>query len=106
MFCTVYFTEDEGQRHVIAATDGLSSNVIGQVHAGFGEGVAGRIAESHRPLNLEALPPEWDHDFLSQTESHSTGRSCAGGAQAKVLRRACWIRQRKARRLTMPMKLC
>ena len=29
--CTVYFTEDEAQRHVVAATDGLSSNVIGQI---------------------------------------------------------------------------
>lgn len=65
--CTVYVTEDEGRRHVIAATDGLSSTVIGQVHVGFGEGVAGRIAESRRPLNLEQVPADWDLDFLSQT---------------------------------------
>ena len=71
--CTVYFSEDDGQRHVIAATDGLSSNVIGQVHVGFGEGVAGRIAESHRPLNLEQIPVDLDQDFLLQTGERQYG---------------------------------
>jgi phosphotransferase system enzyme I (PtsP) len=65
--CTVYITDDDDRRHVIAATDGLSSSLIGQVHVGFGEGVAGRIAEFRRPLNLEEIPADWDLDFLSQT---------------------------------------
>ncbi len=97
--CTVYFTEDEGQRHVIAATDGLSSNVIGQVHVGFGEGVAGRIAESHRPLNLEALPPEWDHDFLSQTgEPQYRGVLGVPVVHRQKVLGVLLVRQRKARR--------
>jgi phosphotransferase system enzyme I (PtsP) len=65
--CTVYFTEDDDRRHVIAATDGLSSRHVGQVRIGFGEGVAGQIAASRRPLNLEAIPTDLDHGFLSQT---------------------------------------
>jgi len=65
--CTVYVTDDDDRRHVIAATDGLSSSVIGQLHVGFGEGVAGRIAGFRRPLNLEEIPADWDLDFLSQT---------------------------------------
>ena len=97
--CTVYFTEDEGQRHVIAATDGLSSNVIGQVHVGFGEGVAGRIAESHRPLNLEALPPEWDHDFLSQTgEPQYRGVLGVPVVHRQKVLGVLLVRQRNARR--------
>ena len=97
--CTVYFTEDEGQRHVIAATDGLSSNVIGQVHVGFGEGVAGRIAESHRPMNLEALPPEWDHDFLSQTgEPQYRGVLGVPVVHRQKVLGVLLVRQRKARR--------
>ena len=97
--CTVYFTEDEGQRHVIAATEGLSSNVIGQVHVGFGEGVAGRIAESHRPMNLEALPPEWDHDFLSQTgEPQYRGVLGVPVVHRQKVLGVLLVRQRKARR--------
>lgn len=97
--CTVYFTEDEAQRHVIAATDGLSSSVIGQVHVGFGEGVAGRIAESHRPLNLEALPPEWDHDFLSQTgEPQYRGVLGVPVVHRQKVLGVLLVRQRKARR--------
>jgi len=69
--CTVYFTEDDDRRHVIAATDGLSSRHVGQVRIGFGEGVAGQIAASRRPLNLEEIPADLDHGFLSQTGESS-----------------------------------
>ena len=101
----MYFTEDEGQRHVIAATDGLSSNVIGQVHVGFGEGVAGTDRGVSSPNEPRTLPPEWDHDFLSQTGATIRAFLGAGGAQAKVLG-VLLVRQRKASFLTMPMKLC
>lgn len=97
--CTVYFTEDEDRRHVIAATDGLSSSVIGQVHVGFGEGVAGRIAESRRPLNLEEIPAEWDHDFLSQTgERQYRGVLGVPVVHRKKLLGVLLVRQREARR--------
>jgi len=66
--CTVYVTDETDRRHVIAATDGLSSRVVGNVQVDFGQGLAGRIAESRRPLNLEQVPPELDHGFLSQTQ--------------------------------------
>lgn len=65
--CTVYFTDENDRRHVIAATDGLSSRVVGNVHCQFGQGLIGRIAENRRPLNLEQVPPELDRDFLLQT---------------------------------------
>ena len=64
--CTVYFTEERDRRHVIAATDGLSSRVVGNVQCGFGEGLIGRVAANRRPLNLERVPPEFDQDFLLQ----------------------------------------
>jgi len=86
--CSVYFIEDDERRHVIAATDGLSSNVIGQVRVGLGEGVAGRIAESHRPLNLERIPADRDQDFLSQTgERHYGGALGVPAAQEESTRR-------------------
>ena len=37
--------------------------MIGQVHVGFGKGVAGQVAESRRPLNLEQIPADLDQDF-------------------------------------------
>jgi phosphotransferase system enzyme I (PtsP) len=65
--CTVYFTDEDNHRHVIAATDGLSSQVVGKFECGFGKGLAGRVAESRRALNFEQVPPELDQDFLRQT---------------------------------------
>ncbi len=64
--CTVYFTDENDRQLVIAATDGLSSRVVGNVQSSFGRGLIGRIAESHKPLNLEQVPPELDQDFLLQ----------------------------------------
>ncbi len=64
--CTVYFTDEDDRRHVIAATDGLSSRVVGNVDCGFGKGLIGRVAESHRALNLDEVPPGLDQDFLRQ----------------------------------------
>jgi phosphotransferase system enzyme I (PtsP) len=65
--CTVYFTDEGEQRHVVVATDGLASRVVGRLGCGFGKGLIGRVAESRRPLNLEQVPPELDQDFLRQT---------------------------------------
>ncbi len=64
--CTVYFTDEDDRRHVIAASDGLSSRVVGNVHCKFGQGLIGRIAESRRLLNLEQVPLELDRQFLLQ----------------------------------------
>jgi phosphotransferase system enzyme I (PtsP) len=65
--CTVYFTVEDEKRHVVVATEGLSSHTIGNLECGFGKGLIGRIAESLQPLNLEQVPQELDRDFLRQT---------------------------------------
>ena len=99
--CTVYFTQDDDRRHVIAATDGLSSHVIGQVHVGFGEGVAGQVAESRRPLNLEQIPADLDQDFLLQTGERQYGGALGVPVvhKKKVLG-VLLVRQREARRFS------
>lgn len=97
--CSVYFTDDDDRRHVIAATDGLSSSVVGQVHVGFGEGVAGRIAESRRPLNLEQIPVDLDQDFLLQTgERQYSGVLGVPVVHRKKTLGVLLVRQREARR--------
>lgn len=64
--CTVYFTDQARRRHVVAATDGLSSRVVGRVQFGFGRGLIGQVAENCRPLNLDRVPPDLDQDFVLQ----------------------------------------
>ncbi len=65
--CTVYFSDDAQRRHVVAATDGLSSGHIGKLSVGFGSGIIGTVAEERRPINLDHLPETMDQGFLAQT---------------------------------------
>lgn len=65
--CTVYFTDHEQRRHVVAATDGLAPGFVGRVQAGFGKGLIGQVADSSRPINLTDVPPALDQDFITQT---------------------------------------
>jgi len=97
--CTVYFTDQEWRRHVVAATDGLSSRVIGKVHFGFGSGLIGRVAEDCRPLNLDRVPPGHDQDFVLQ----AGGGPYRGFLGVPVTHKAqvqgvLVVRQRQARR--------
>jgi len=64
--CTIYFADQAKRRLVIAATDGLSSRVVGNVQFGFGKGLIGRVAESRRPMNLDRVPPDLDQGFVLQ----------------------------------------
>ncbi len=64
--CTVYFTDEARRRHVVAATDGLSSRIVGNVQFEFGKGLIGRVAESRQPVNLDSVPLELDQSFLLQ----------------------------------------
>ena len=65
--CTVYFTDEASRRHVAAATDGLSSRIVGNVQFEFGTGLIGRVAESRQPVNLDRVPQALDQSFLEQT---------------------------------------
>ena len=61
-----YFTDEANRRHVIAATDGLSSRVVGNVQFRFGSGLLGQVAESRRPVNLDRVPADLDQGFVLQ----------------------------------------
>jgi phosphotransferase system enzyme I (PtsP) len=67
--CTVYFTEDERERHVIVATDGLSPTVVGHVQCGFGKGLIGKFAESTKPVNPDYVPAKLDEGFVQQSSA-------------------------------------
>ena len=97
--CTIYFTDHEQRRHVFAATDGLSPELVGHVQAGFGQGLIGQVADSSLPVNLAQVPQELDREFLAQS---GTGRYHAFlGVPVTHNRRVqgvLLVRQRKARR--------
>lgn len=64
--CTVYFTVHEQRRHVVAATDGLSSDLVGRVQTGFGSGLIAQVAGSSRPVNMAQVPEPLNQEFLAQ----------------------------------------
>ena len=61
-----YFTDEANGRHVIAATDALSSRVVGNVQFRFGSGLLGQVAEGRRPVNLDRVPADLDQGFVLQ----------------------------------------
>jgi len=97
--CSIYFTDHEQRRHVFAATDGLSPELVGHLQAGFGQGLIGQVADSSLPVNLAQVPQELDREFLAQS---GTARYHAFlGVPVTHKRRVqgvLLVRQRKARR--------
>ena len=97
--CTIYFTDHEQRRHVFAATDGLSPDLVGHVQAGFGQGLIGQVADSSLPVNLAQVPQELDREFLAQ--SGTVRYHAFLGVPVTHKRRVqgvLLVRQRKARR--------
>jgi len=51
--CSVYLREEDGERFVFSATEGLNQDQVGIASLGPGEGLVGTVAEREEPLNLE-----------------------------------------------------
>ena len=97
--CSIYFTDEANRRHVAAATDGLSSSIVGNVQFEFGKGLIGRVAESRLPVNLDRVPLELDQGFLLQAGAEPY----RGFLGVPVIHKAqvqgvLLVRQRQARR--------
>ncbi len=52
--CSVYLTDFETREHVLQATLGLSSEVVGEVRIPLHRGLVGLVCERAEPINLEA----------------------------------------------------
>jgi len=61
-----YFTDEANRRHVIAATDGLSYRVFGNVQFRFASGLLGQVAEGRPPVKLDRVPADLDQGFVMQ----------------------------------------
>lgn len=51
--CSIFLISPERGEHVLAATQGLNSELVGQVRLKLGEGLVGLVAERAEPINLE-----------------------------------------------------
>ena len=51
--CSVYLREEDGERFVFSATEGLNQDQVGIASLASGEGLVGTVAEREEPLNLE-----------------------------------------------------
>ncbi len=98
--CTVYVTDEAERRHVVAATDGLSSRVVGNLQFGIGKGLIGRVAESRQPVNLDRVPQSLDQDVLLQQAGAGPYQGFLGVPilHKAVVEGVLLIRQREARR--------
>ncbi len=61
--CSVYMTDYARGEHVLMATDGLRSEVVGQVRLQLGQGLTGLAASRAEPVNVENAPehPAFSH---------------------------------------------
>ncbi len=67
--CSIYFSQPDRRRHVVVATDGLASTMIGHLELGFGEGLVGRVAENASPINVARVPEALEQEFLRQSNA-------------------------------------
>ena len=98
--CTVYVTDEDERRHVVAATNGLSSRVVGNLQFGFGKGLIGRVAASRQPVNLDRVPQGLDRDVLLQQAGAGPYEGFLGVPiiHKAMVEGVLLIRQREARR--------
>lgn len=68
--CSVYLTDPDTRRHVLAATNGLRPEAVGKVALPLGRGLVGLVAERAEPLNIGDAPSH--PRYLHVTETGET----------------------------------
>ncbi len=66
--CSVYLSNDEQQRHILMASDGLNSEVVGSAGLNFGEGLVSLVAERAEAVNLDNASDHPRFCFLAGTD--------------------------------------
>jgi phosphotransferase system enzyme I (PtsP) len=62
--CSVYIRDQDGDRYVFRATEGLNSGQVGMTGLALGEGLVGLVAEREEPVNLEDAEQHPNFQFL------------------------------------------
>jgi len=66
--CSAYLANQQQQRYILMATDGLNPGAVGQAGLAFGEGLVSLVAERAEPVNLDYAPAHPQFHFLSGTD--------------------------------------
>ncbi len=51
--CSIYLHDPESDKYILAATEGLNPEAVGQIRLGPGEGLVGLVAAKAEPINLD-----------------------------------------------------
>ena len=65
--CSIYLAEQDSQRLVLMATDGLNQQAVGFVSLGWDEGLVGLVAERAEPLNFDNAPNHPQYRYFPET---------------------------------------
>jgi len=66
--CSAYLANQQQQRYVLMATDGLNPRAVGLAGLAFGEGLVSLVAERAEPVNLDHAPDHPRFHYLSDTD--------------------------------------
>ncbi|HHJ80808.1 MAG TPA: GAF domain-containing protein, partial [Candidatus Tenderia electrophaga] len=66
--CSAYLANQQQQRYVLMASDGLNPRAVGQAGLAFGEGLVSLVADRAEPVNLDHAPDHPQFHLLSDTD--------------------------------------
>ncbi|MDX1802925.1 MAG: phosphoenolpyruvate--protein phosphotransferase [Alcanivorax sp.] len=65
--CSIYLRDEEDQRYVLMASEGLKREAIGRVSLGLAEGLIGQVGLREEPINLEDAFSHPKFIYLAET---------------------------------------
>ncbi|MCK5500018.1 MAG: GAF domain-containing protein, partial [Tritonibacter mobilis] len=65
--CSIYLRDEEDQRYVLMASEGLKQEAVGNVSLGLAEGLIGQVGLREEPVNLEDAFTHPKFHYLAET---------------------------------------
>ena len=65
--CSIYLRNEEEQRYVLMASEGLKQEAVGHVSLGLSEGLVGQVGLREEPVNLEDAFSHPKFHYLAET---------------------------------------
>src|SRR5690554_8189262 len=65
--CSVYIYDEENNRYLLMATEGLNPDAVGNVSLAASQGLVGLVGSREEPLNVDNAPAHPKFHYLSET---------------------------------------
>src|SRR5690554_124921 len=65
--CSVYIYDEENNRYLLMATEGLNPDAVGNVSLSSSQGLVGLVGSREEPINVDNAPAHPKFHFLSET---------------------------------------